>query len=512
MVKRTEIESTNKTKTTSKTKTKADTNTTGETSTANPRRHHFQSNFKPTLVEASYLAKPMHLQTRKDRYEMGRALRLTCARESHAKYNLERRDRVDPVEILIASSEGRIEHLVPIRYGRMVTSPFAFYRGAAAIMAADLVSTPSTKYAVQSCGDCHLMNFGAFATPERNIIFDINDFDETFPATWEWDLKRLAASLVIASQNNGHKLKEGISAAYQAAASYGEKMRELAEMKTLDSWYSYLDYEELIEQTACRKLKKLRKNVLKKAMNRCANEELVRLACMKGERPRIKDQPPLIYHEGDFESEEYQELLRFAISGYRESLSLERRVLFDKYELADVAVKVVGVGSVGTYCHVGLFFAAEEDPLFLQIKEARTSVLEPYSSFINTSRHNGERVVAGQRLMQAASDFFLGHFVSQADRHYYVRQLRDVKVKPLVEIFNPEHMHGYARNCAWALARAHARSGDPAIIAGYIGKGGVFAEAISQFAAAYSEQNLQDYEQLREAVRDGRIEIVTEEA
>lgn len=482
--------------------------TGGET---NPRRYHFQSNFKPTLVEASYLAKPMHLQTRKDRYEIGRALRLSCSREAQAEYNSQRKDRKDPLEILIASSEGRIETLLPIRYGRMVASPFAFYRGAAAIMAADLASTPSTKYAVQSCGDSHLMNFGAFATPERNIIFDINDFDETFPATWEWDLKRLAASLVIASHNNRHKLKDGIAAAYNAAISYGEKMRELAEMKTLDSWYSYLDYEELIEQTACKKLQKLRKAVLKKALNRCANEELVKLACMKGERPRIKDQPPLIYHEEDFESEHYQGLMRAAIEGYRESLSLERRVLFDKYEFADVAVKVVGVGSVGTHCHVGLFFAAEEDPLFLQIKEARPSVLEPYSSFLNLSSHNGERVVSGQRLMQAASDFFLGHFVGKTGRHFYVRQLRDVKVKPLVEVFNPDHMHGFARNCAWALARAHARSGDPAIISGYIGKGGVFAEAISRFAAAYSEQNLQDYELLREAVRDGRIEIVTEE-
>lgn len=476
----------------------------------NPRKHHFQSHFKPTLVEASYLAKPIHLQTRKDRYELGRALRLQCSRESHAEYNPARKDRDDPIDVLLESSEGRIEHLLPIRYGRMVASPFAFFRGAASIMAADLAFTPSTNYAVQSCGDCHLMNFGAFATPERNIIFDINDFDETFPATWEWDLKRLAASLVIASLHNGHKAKDGIAAAFQVATSYAEKMRELAEIKTLDSWYSYLDYEELIEQTDCKKLKKLRKNVLKKAIDRNASEELVRLACVKGEKPRIKDQPPLIYHDEDYESEAYQKQIEMAVSGYRESLSLERRVLFDKYELVDLAAKVVGVGSVGTYCHVGLFFAAENDPLFLQIKEARTSVLEPYSNFLNQLT-NGERVVTGQRLMQAASDFFLGHFIGESGRHYYVRQLRDVKVKPLVEIFNPEHMRGFARNCAWALARAHARSGDPAIIAGYIGKSDVFAKAISQFASAYANQNADDYERLREAVRSGQIEIMTEE-
>ncbi len=281
-------------------------------------------------------------------------------------------------------------------------------------------------------------------------------------------------------------------------------------MKTLDAWYSYLDYEELIEQTSCKKLKKLRKDVLKKAMSRDALDELVRLACLEGEKPRIKDQPPLIYHDEDFESEEYKLQLVHAVSQYRQSLSLERRVLFDKYELVDVATKVVGVGSVGTYCHVGLFFAAEHDPLFLQIKEARQSVLEPYSSFRN-ELSNGERVVAGQRLMQAASDFFLGHFVGLTQRHYYVRQLRDVKVKPLVPIFNPEHMQGYARNCAWALARAHARSGDSAIIAGYIGKGAVFADAISQFALAYAKQNEDDYEMFREAVRSGAIEIVTED-
>jgi hypothetical protein len=229
---------------------------TQESKTANPRekenvdvKHHFVSHFKPTLVEASYLSKPLHLQTRNDRYELGRALRLKCSRESQAEYRPNRSDRDDPIEVLIASSEGRIPELLPIRYGRMVTSPFAFYRGAASIMAADLASTPSTNYAVQSCGDCHLMNFGAFATPERNIIFDMNDFDETFPATWEWDLKRLAASFVIASLHNRHKLKDAKAAAFQAALTYGEKMRELAEMKTLDAWYSYLDYEELIEQT-----------------------------------------------------------------------------------------------------------------------------------------------------------------------------------------------------------------------------------------------------------------------
>ncbi len=461
-------------------------------------------------IEAAYLSKPMHLQTRKQRYEFGRAMRLTCEREAHAEFVVDQKGRFDPIELLVKSGEGRIESLLPLRYGRMLASPFAFYRGAAVIMAADLASLETPDYAVQSCGDSHLMNFGAFATPERNVVFDINDFDETFPASWEWDLKRLAASFAIASANNGHKRSDGIAAATRVAECYRDRMAELAEMRALDAWYSYLDYEQLIELTNDKQLKKRRKKVLAKALSKNCVSEFVRIGHLVDGKPRIKDQPPLIVHEEGCETQAYRDNILDSVQRYRESLPIERRVLFDRYELVDNALKVVGVGSVGTICGIALFFASNEDPLFLQVKEARASVLEPYSHFINHET-NGARVVTGQRLMQAASDIFLGHYVSSTGKHFYVRQLRDVKVKPMVEIFTPNNMLGFARNCGWALARAHARSGDPAVIAGYIGKGKVFPEAIGNFADKYLEQNLSDHGKLIEAIREGLIEAEPQE-
>jgi uncharacterized protein (DUF2252 family) len=460
-------------------------------------------------LDAAYLKKPVHLRTRKERIEFGQAMRANCPREAHSEFTVDAAGRPDPIKLLIESSKGRIEKLLPLRYGRMLSSPFAFFRGAAVIMAADLDPTPATDYAVQSCGDCHLMNFGAFATPERNIVFDINDFDETFPASWEWDIKRLAASFAIASANNGHKRSDGRAAAERVAECYRDRMFELSSMAALEAWYSYLDYEKLIELTNDKQLKKRRKKVLEKALNRDALSEFVKLAHVVDGAPRIKDQPPLIFHEEDSDTPEYQARMHDSVNRYRESLTTERRVLFDRYELADTALKVVGVGSVGTVCGIALFFAAKDDPLFLQVKEARESVLEPYSHFVNPVSH-GERVVTGQRLMQAASDIFLGHYVASTNKHYYVRQLRDVKVKPLVEIFSPSNMLGFAQNCAWALARAHARSGDPAVIAGYIGHGKAFPEAIGQFADSYMNQNVADHAKMIEAIREGIIEAEPE--
>lgn len=457
------------------------------------------------LIEAAYLEKPMHMQTRKERYEFGRAMRVPCPREEHAEFSVDKPGRVDPIDLLIESGVGRIESLLPLRYGRMLTTPFAFFRGSATIMAADLASLPSPDYAVQSCGDCHLMNFGAFATPERNIVFDINDFDETFPASWEWDLKRLAASFAIASAHNGHKRSDGMAAAARLVECYRDRLFELAEMRALDAWYSFLDYEKLIELTQDKQLKKRRKKVLAKAINKNCATEFVKIGHVVDGAPRIKDQPPLIIREEGSDTPEYRERILDSIARYRESLAVERRVLFDRYEIADYALKVVGVGSVGTVCGIALFFASKEDPLFLQVKEARASVLEPYSHFKNHDT-NGARVVTGQRLMQAASDIFLGHYVSSVGRHFYVRQLQDVKVKPMVEIFSPSNMLGFARNCGWALARAHARSGDPAIIAGYIGKGSVFSKAIARFADSYLDQNLADHARLIEAIREGIID------
>lgn len=461
--------------------------------------------FQKVLLDAAYMNKPTHMRTLKDRYEAGRAMRVKCPRESHAEFEVNKAGRDNPVDVLIESSVGRIESLLPIRYGRMLVTPFTFFRGAAVIMADDLASTPSTGYAVQACGDCHLLNFGAFATPERNIVFDINDFDETYPAPWEWDLKRLATSFVIASRHNGHKRSDAVAAAVRMVECYRDRMHELSETPTLQAWYSYLDYRNLIELTEDQQLKKRRKKVLAKAMSRDAQAEFVKLAHVKSGQPRIKDQPPLIYHEAESETPEYRARILQSAELYRESLPADVRVLFDRYEIADNALKVVGVGSVGTICGIVLLFAAENDPLFLQVKEARASVLEKYSNFRST-QNCGARVVIGQRIMQAASDIFLGHYVNSEGKDFYVRQLRDVKVRPMVEIFNPSNMLGFARNCGWALARAHARSGDSAIIAGYIGKGKAFANAIGQFADKYVEQNESDHRSLIEAIREGKIE------
>jgi len=460
-------------------------------------------------VNAAYLDKPAHLRTRQECTDAGKAQRVTCPRESQAGFKPDPA-RPDPIDLLIASSEGRIEELVPIRYGRMMASPFAFYRGAAAIMAADLAKTPSTGIGVQACGDAHLANFGGFATPERRIMFDINDFDETFPAPWEWDVKRLAASFVIASANNGHKPAEGRGAAVNVVNAYAEKLRELSKMKRLDAWYSYLDYEALLGMSPDEELKRRNKKLLAKALERDSAAEFTKLAFVSDGKPRIKDVPPLIYHLPMHLAPEFEASTRENLERYRGSLSRERRVLLDRYEIADVALKVVGVGSVGTLCAIALLFASDDDPLFLQVKEARPSVLEAYVDFPGFAATHGERVVHGQRLMQASSDLFLGHFVNVSGKHMYVRQLRDVKIKVPIEIFTAFNMANYARYCGWALARAHARSGDAAVIAGYIGKNDVFANAIADFATDYAEQNERDHAALVAAVRAGRLEVMTE--
>jgi uncharacterized protein (DUF2252 family) len=463
-----------------------------------------------TPIQPAYLAKPRSKLTVAARAEAGRALRVTVPREAHAGWS-PAPERADPVDLVLAAEAGRIERLLPIRHGRMVASPFAFYRGAAAIMAADLATTPSTGYIVQACGDCHLLNFGAFATPERRVIFDINDFDETFPAPWEWDLKRLATSFVVASRANGHKPAEAKAAAQAVARSYGQHMAELSTRRALDVWYSYLDWEELIENTGDAVLRKRRSAVLQKAVQRDAAAEFVKLGHFVDGQARIKDSQPLIYHPDVDDDPGYAEFIAANLRRYRASLAPERRVLLDRYELADVAIKVVGVGSVGTLCAIALLFAAEDDALFLQVKQVSPSVLEPYVG-LSPFSSDGERVVFGQRLMQAASDVFLGHMVGVRERHYYVRQLRDVKIRPMVEIYTPANMADYARSCGIALARAHARSGDPAIVAGYIGKGRVLADSIAAFAVTYADQNQRDHAALVDAVRDGRVEVQFEEA
>lgn len=449
------------------------------------------------------------LMTRQDFYAAGKALRQTTPRKSHAPFK-RRSGRFDPVRLLIESNKGRIEKLIPIRYGRMLPSPFTFYRGAAAIMAADLAHTPDSGITLQACGDCHLLNFGGFATPERRLIFDINDFDETHPAPWEWDLKRLAASFVIGGRNNNLKEGQCHEAAAATVRSYREHMAEMAKMPVLEAWYSYIDLEALIETTKDPELFKARRKRLKKVLSQNTPEmHFPKIAEHRNGRPGIRDNPPYIYHIDEQRDPTFSRRVVDALKRYRNSLPHERQVLYDRYSLADIAIKVVGVGSVGTFCFVALFLSRVGDPLFLQIKEARPSVLEPFTSK-SAFENRGQRVVVGQRIMQAASDLFLGWTYGDSGRHFYVRQLRDAKVRPMVETFDAQHLAEYAEACGWALARAHARSGSAARLTGYMGKSDVFDESIADFAAAYADQNERDYGLFKRAVRSGKIEIQLE--
>lgn len=444
--------------------------------------------------------------SRKERRAAGKALRDKCAKDSHASWKPHAKRR-DPIELLIESSAGRMQQLVPIRYGRMMQSPFAFYRGAAAIMAADLAHTPVSGIRVQACGDCHLLNFGGFATPERNIAFDINDFDETLPAPWEWDLKRLAASGVIAGYHNGYSKAEARDMAMRCAQSYREHMHDFAQMTVLERWYQHISEDDILKAISSKKWRhQVEANVNKAAARTALQDEFPKLATVEGGKPRIKDNPPLIFHEMIRGAEEYANAVYIAFGKYRDTLSDERQELLDRFEMKDIAYKVVGVGSVGTYCAIMLMMAGDDDALFLQVKEARESVLEPYAGKSQYA-NRGQRVVTGQRLMQAASDLFLG-WTEESGRHYYVRQLRDVKVKPLVEGMNASRMGRYLEWCGWAIARAHAKSGDAAMISGYLGSNSRFDKAVARFALTYAEQNERDYKTLLKAIRDGRIQTL----
>jgi uncharacterized protein (DUF2252 family) len=439
----------------------------------------------------------------------GKALREAAPREAHGSWE-PHKDRLDPIEILIESNEGRLPQLIPIRFGRMLQSPFAFYRGSARLMAADLAHTPASGLTVQACGDAHLLNFGGFATPERNVIFDINDLDETLPAPWEWDLKRLTASVVIAGRYLGLSESDSARAATATARSYRERMADYAFMPALDVWYDRIDIERLIEEAPEEEIREhAEKRVEKARMQTVVEHDFPKLAEQQGELPRIKDNPPLIFHPiGELApglATGYAE----GIAAYRESLPEHVGVLFDRFHFCDLAMKVVGVGSVGTFCAVARFVAKEDDPLFLQIKEANASVLEPYAGKSIYPNH-GQRVIVGQRLMQSASDIFLGWTRGKNGRDYYVRQLRDVKISAIVEGWDDRILRAYARICAWALARAHARSGDAAMISGYIGSSEIFDDAICEFAVEYADQNQRDYRAFVKAVREKRIEAIIE--
>ena len=444
-----------------------------------------------------------------ERRAQGRKLRDEVPRTSHAGWKAPS-DRRDPVELLIESDRGRVPQLIPIRHGRMLQSPFAFYRGAAAVMAADLSRTPSTGLRVQACGDAHLLNFGCFATPERNVIFDINDFDETLPAPWEWDLKRLAASVVLAGRHIGLRESESSRAALASARSYLKHMAKYSTMRVLEVWYDRIDVAELLQLTTDPTARERFQQQLGKAQARTvADHDFPKLAQRHGSTPLIRDNPPLIFHPGARDAPAVKSQFQVSFAFYRETLGPSIRQLLDRFHFCDLAVKIVGVGSVGTRCFVSLFIAADDDPLFLQGKEARASVLEPYAGKSRYANH-AERVVVGQRMMQAASDIFLGWTKSPAGYDFYMRQLHDVKVSAVIEGWDFKALHAYARTCGWTLARAHARSGDAAMISGYMGSGSSFAEAICEFAVDYADQTIRDHKAFAKAIRDGRIEAEME--
>ena len=448
-----------------------------------------------------------------ERRAEGKALRDAVPRLSHAGWKTPK-DRRDPVELLSESNAGRLPELIPIRFGRMAASPFAFYRGSAALMAADLATTPNCGLRVQACGDAHLMNFGAFATPERNIVFDINDLDETLPAPFEWDLKRLAASIVIAAQHLELRDSDAARVATDLVREYRERMTDYASMRALDVWYDKIDMQRFEDRSADPAvMKAARKRVeqrLQSEKRKTVPDHLYpKLVSEEGAQPRIKDEPPLIFHPSAELAPGMASGYAQAFADYRETLPEHTRTLFDRYHFFDLAFKVVGVGSVGTVCAVALFLAADDDPLFLQIKEARASVLEPYAGKSLHANH-GQRVIAGQRLMQSASDVFLGWTRGQSGRDVYVRQLRDMKMSAIIEDMDTPLLRQYGRMCAHALARAHARSGDAARLAGYMGSGPSFDEAVGEFAVEYADQNQKDYRTFVQAIREGRIEATSD--
>jgi uncharacterized protein (DUF2252 family) len=448
--------------------------------------------------------------SRADQLAMGKALRDKCPRTAHAAWK-PRANRPDPVRLVLKADEGRLPELLPLRHGRMVLSPFTFYRGSALAMADDLSGTPSTGLRVQCGGDSHLVNFRGLATPERQVIFAINDLDETLPAPWEWDIKRLAASFVIACRDNGLSESDAKDAVLTCVRSYREHMAEFADMKVLELWYFAVEAEMLIASVKDAAIRRGAIKNLAKARESSTSEGLFpKLISDSGGSPIIKDQLPSIFHAKGHSPGEVHPIVRDALAGYRETLAPANRMLLDRYEIKDAAAKVVGVGSVGTLCWMALFMAGQGDPLILQVKEARPSVLEAYAGKSVFPNH-GQRVVNGHRLMQPASDIFLGWTEGRRGRHFYIRQLRDVKIKFPVETFDRTRMNIFADCCGYTLALSHARSGDPAVISGYLGKSDVFDKALAAFSVAYADQNEKDHAALSRAIHDGKVKAFIEE-
>ena len=457
--------------------------------------------------------------TPRERAARGKAARVQAPRSSHGEWE-PASDRPDPVELLDGQAATRVPGLVPIRYGRMLVSPFTFFRGAAYPMAADLAGAPRTGLDVQLCGDAHLSNFGAFAAPDRRLVFSINDFDETLPGSFEWDLKRLVASFAVAGRDRGFDANQRQSINLVVTRSYREAIRTFAEMSNLEIWYARTDVDEIAalaaRQATGKQLKRFERNVAK-AQSKDSLRALAKLTkIVDGER-RIVSDPPLIIPIEDIvsgvERAELEQFVRGVIRSYRRTLSTDRRQLLERFRYVHSARKVVGVGSVGTRVWIVLMLGRDEnDALFLQLKEAQQSVLEPFLGKSSFNNH-GQRVVEGQRLMQAASDIMLGWIRMTAfdgvSRDFYMRQLWDGKGSALVEVMNPQAMAAYAGLCGHALAKAHARSGDAIAIGSYLGAGDGFDRALALFAEAYADQNERDYDALRQAVASGRVAAET---
>ena len=461
----------------------------------------------------------IHL-TPRERAARGKAARAEVPRSGHAGWDAPS-GRSDPVGLLEEQATSRVQELVPIRYGRMLASPFAFYRGAAYLMASDLASTPRSGFIVQACGDAHVSNFGLFGSPERELLFDINDFDETNPGPWEWDVKRLAASLVIAGRNNGFSDKERAEVVRGATGGYRSAMRGFAAMRNLEVWYAHARIQEGLPRVQALLDKKNLKEadrVVTKAQTKDSLEAFAKLThVVDGERRIISDPPLLVPIEELLTPDQVEEFLariRGLIRSYRRTLQGDRKHLLEDFRFSHLARKVVGVGSVGTRAWIALMLGRDdEDPLFLQAKEAQSSVLEP---FVGKSRYanHGQRVVEGQRLMQAASDIFLGWDrltgIDGVERDFYVRQLRDWKGSWALEAMVPQVMALYGQMCGWTLARAHARSGDRIAIASYLGSSDAFDRAIASFSETYADQNDRDYAALQAAVKANKIKATIE--
>jgi uncharacterized protein (DUF2252 family) len=476
-----------------------------------------------TMAHALMLVKPKPLQnvnnevpgfvahpSRDELKAMGKAMREKCPRISHAAWKAPD-NRPDPVQLVLESEKGRMPELLPLRHGRMARSPFTFYRGSALTMASDLASTPTTGVRLQCCGDAHLCNFGGFGTPERRVIFSVNDLDETLPAPWEWDVKRLAASFVLACRDNGLSDTTASDTAEACVRSYRESMAEFSEMRTLELWYHALVADELVGDIKDPGIHRRALQRLQKERGRSIAEDIFpKLAERKGGLLAIKDHLPTIFHHKDFPPGKIHKAVKDALGMYRETLSPAHQSVLDRYELQDAAIKVVGIGSVGTACWALLFMAGEGDPLFLQVKEARTSVLEPYAGASAYPSH-GQRVVNGIRIIQPASDMFLGWTVgAPRGRHFYIRQLRDIKINIRVETFGTSEIDLYASWCGKALALSHARSGCSITLSGYMGKRDRFDKAIAAFSIAYADQSERDHSALKRAIHDGKVKAIFE--